>query len=395
MLSRRHRGAQMAEVLIGLVGDLLIDRERPDEALAEVGDLLAIPDILFGNLEASFTDEPHPAPSAGISLFPGAKNLDAFARAGFNVLSMANNHIVDAGHTAMLENRARLRAQGVKTCGAGENLDDARKPALIETNGLAIAFLAYASVFPMGYEARSNVPGLVPLRAYDLWRPALDNYHVPGTRPRAQTVPDDRDLALLANDIVQAKQQADLVFTSFHWGDYLRPYYLTDHETRTARWCIDQGVDMVIGHHHHALRGMEWYRGKPILYGLGHFVFDLRLTISEEFKAMQRTQVGEDHDFAVFPREAWPLLPLHPDTRMTLLAWARAGIAGVSDIGFIPCRLRPDGCVVAVDPASAEGREVIDYVGRCIASQRLNARITTDGATAFTGHKTLRVVAAA
>ena len=68
-----------------------------------------------------------------------------FARAGFDVLSMANNHIVDAGHAAMLENRARLRAQGVKTCGAGENLDDARKPAIIEAGGLKIAFLAYGT----------------------------------------------------------------------------------------------------------------------------------------------------------------------------------------------------------------------------------------------------------
>jgi poly-gamma-glutamate capsule biosynthesis protein CapA/YwtB (metallophosphatase superfamily) len=384
----------MKEVLIGMVGDLLIDRERPDEALAEVRDLLGVPDILFGNLEANFTDDPHPAPSVGIPVIPGGKNLDAFARAGFKVLSMANNHICDAGHAAMLENRARLRTQGVQTCGAGENIDDARKAAVIEAEGLRIAFLAYASVFPMGYEARSNMPGLVPMRAYDLWRPMLDNYHVPGTPPHARTVPDERDLAALADDIVKAKQQADLVFTSFHWGDYLRPYHLTDHEIRTARWCIDQGVDMVIGHHHHALRGMEWYRGKPVLYGLGHFVFDLRLKISEEFKAMQRTPQGEAQDFAVFPREGWPLLPLHPDTRMTLLAWVRASADGVSTMGFVPCRLRPDGRVVAVDPASGEGREVVDYVGRCNASQKLNAQITANGAPAFARHNALRVVAA-
>jgi len=385
--------AQIAEVLIGMVGDLLIDRERPDEALAEVGDLLAVPDILFGNLEASFADEPHPAPSVGIPVIPRGHNLDAFARAGFNVLSMANNHIVDAGHAAMLESRARLRAQGVKTCGAGENLADARKPAIIEAGGLKIAFLAYASVFPMGYEARSNVPGLVPLRAYDLWRPALDNYHVPGTPPRLQTVPDQSDLASLASDIAAAKQHADLVFTSFHWGDWLRPYHLTDHETRTAKWCVDEGVDMVIGHHHHTLRGMEWYRGKPILYGLGHFVFDLRLKISEEFKAMQHAMHAQAHDFAVFPREGWPLLPLHPDTHMTLFAWARAGAGGVSDLGFVPCRLRQDGRVVAVNPGSCEGREVIDYLNQCNQSQNLNAKIIADGAPIVGGHQSVRVVA--
>ena len=74
---------------------------------------------------------------------------------------------------------------------------------------------SYAAVFPMGYEARSNVPGLVPMRAYDLWRPALDNCHVPGMVPRIQTVPDAQDLAALAKDIAAAKQQADLVCASF------------------------------------------------------------------------------------------------------------------------------------------------------------------------------------
>jgi poly-gamma-glutamate capsule biosynthesis protein CapA/YwtB (metallophosphatase superfamily) len=384
----------VSEVLIGMVGDLLIDRERPDEALAEVRDLLAVPDILFGNLEANFTDDPHPLPSLGIPVIPGSENLDAFSRAGFDVLSMANNHVVDAGHATMLENRVRLRAQGVETCGAGESLDDARQPAILESGGLKIAFLAYASVFPMGYEARSNVPGLVPLRAYDLWRSALDNYHVPGTQPRAQTVPDHRDLAALGADIAHAKRQADLVFTSFHWGDFMRPYHLTDHETRTAKWCIDQGVDMVIGHHHHALRGMEWYRGKPILYGLGHFVFDLRLKISEEFKAMFGAMSEDTHNYAVYPRDGWPLLPMDPDMRMTLLAWARADAKGVNNIGFVPCRLRPDGRVVAVDPASSEGREVVEYVERCIASQKLNGRVVAEEAAELAGYKSLRVVAA-
>jgi Bacterial capsule synthesis protein PGA_cap len=384
----------MNSVLIGLCGDLLIDRDRPDEPLEEIGSLLAVPDVVFGNLEANFTDSPHPAPSAGIPVIPGAKNLDAFARAGFNVLSMANNHILDAGHAAMLENRARLRAQGVHTCGAGKNLEDARRPAIVNAQGIRMAFLAYASVFPMGYEARSNVPGLVPLRAYDLYRPAVDNYHVPGTPPLLTTIPDEQDLDALEKDIKKAKREADLVFASFHWGDFLRPFHLTQHERHTARWCVDHGVDMVIGHHHHALRGMEWYQGKPILYGLGHFVFDLRLVISDEIKARFSALDDSPDSYAVFPREGWPLLPLHPDTRMTVFAWARASSTGVSDLGFVPCRLCPDGRVVAVDPESGDGRAVVDYVGRCISTPNLNAQIVSVDAPALAGHKSVRVVAA-
>lgn len=381
----------MSGVLIGMVGDLLIDRADPDEALADVVDVLADPDVVFGNIEACFTDDPHPSPSGATPLYPGAHNLDAFARAGFDVLSMANNHTVDAGHAAMLENRVRLREKGVQTCGAGSNLADAREPALVNAGELSIAFLAHASVFPMGYEARSNVPGIAPMRAYDLWRAKVDNYHIPGALPRAQTVPDEVDLANLATDLAKAKEKADLVFTSFHWGDMLRPFYLSDHELRTARWAIDNGSDMVIGHHHHALRGMEWYKGKPIFYGLGHFVFDAKVDVSDEAKLM----IGTEPDgYGIFPREGWPLLPCHPDTRLTLFAWARADATGVRDIGFLPCRLRPDGRVEAVDRESEEGNEVIAYVEQCNTSQGLNARVTTENAIEIAGRRTVRIVPA-
>ncbi|SEL06268.1 poly-gamma-glutamate synthesis protein (capsule biosynthesis protein) [Sphingomonas palmae] len=382
-------GSAVTELLIGMVGDLLIDRDQPDEPLAPALPLLNTPDIMFGNLEACFTDDPHPSPSGATPLYPGSHNLDAFVRAGFDVLSLANNHMVDAGHAAMLDNIARLRSQGVHTAGAGANLTAARETAFVTAKGLTTGFVARASVFPMGYEARSNVPGIAPLRAYDLWRPFLDNYYIPGVPPRAQTVPDDGDLSNLASDLSDARSRADLVVASYHWGDMLRPFHLSDHERRTAYWSIDNGADLVVGHHHHALRGIEWYHGKPIFYGLGHFVFDARLEVSEEAKAM----IGTDPEsFGIFPRDGWPLLPTHPDTRMTIFAYARADAEGVRDIGFVPCRLRPDGRIEPVQRDSAEGQEVIAYVERCNTSQGLNARLTTDDATDLAGWSTVRVV---
>jgi poly-gamma-glutamate synthesis protein (capsule biosynthesis protein) len=292
----------------------------------------------------------------------------------------------------MLDNIDRLHQQGVATCGAGATLDDARRPAIVERQGMRIAYLAYASVFPMGYEARSNVPGLAPVRARDFWRPAVDNYHAPGTAPHCSTIPDEQDLAHTAADILIANKNAHLVIASFHWGDFLRPYHLTDHETRTARWAIDQGAHMVVGHHHHALRGIEWHQGRPIFYGLGHFVFDLDLQLSAEAEQMFAVIRETAGDYAIFPRPGWPLLPMHPDTRMTIWAWARADRSGITDIGFVPCRLRPDGSVDAVDPDSPEGREVVDYVATCNDTQGLNGRLTTDGAPVIAGRRSVRVL---
>jgi poly-gamma-glutamate synthesis protein (capsule biosynthesis protein) len=385
----------MSEILLGLVGDVLVDRDHPADVFSQVRELLAVPDILFANLEGVYTDDPRPVPTTISGAIAPAHNLDIYSKTGFNVMSLANNHILDAGYEAMLETRSRLRAQGVQTCGAGDCSAAAREPAIVEAGGIRVAFLAYASVFPVGYEARSNRPGLAPVRAYNCWRDAHPTVHVPGAYPLVQTVPDEADLAHLAEDIRDARQRADLVVTSFHWGDYTRPFHLTDHETRTARYCIDQGADMVVGHHHHALRGMEWYRGKPIMYGLGHFVFDMRVEWSDDYKnqlselnpAFSRARTP----YTTWPREGWPLLPMHEDTRMTVLAWARASRDGIRDIGFLPCCLTPDGAVHPLAIGSAESDAVVRYLEECNESQALGSRIVPANSAPIAGFRTHRV----
>jgi hypothetical protein len=387
----------MSEVLLGFVGDLLLNREQPDDVFRATGDALKTPDILFGNLEGAYSDDPKPPPGLNAMISGRARNLDAFSRAGFDVLSLANNHILDIGVDAMLENRTRLQAQGIATCGAGANLDEARTPAVVEANGVRVAYLAYASIFPLGFEATPARPGLVPVRAYDLWRTPLPHIHMPGARPVATTVPDEVDKTALALDIRQARKQADLVVASFHWGDQTRAFHLTDHEIRTARFAIEQGADMVIGHHHHAIRGMEWYRGKPILYGLGHFTFDfvLGMTAAELAVHLADMHAGDfwDAEYAVAPREGWPYLPMHEDTRMTVLAYARATADGIEEIGFLPCMIEADGHVRPLALGTEECEMLLYYFERCNRHHRLNGRAEA-GSRSLGGFQCVRVAAA-
>ena len=325
-----------------------------------------------------------------------ARNLDVYSEVGFNVMSLANNHILDVGCAAMLENRSRLRAQGVKTCGAGSCLADAREPAVVEAGGLRIAFLAYASIIPWGYEASLKTAGLVPLRAYDLWRTPLPHIHMPGAIPVSTNIPDQVDLSRLTDDIRRARERADVVVTSFHWGDQTRPFHLTHHEKTTARFCIDHGADMVVGHHHHAIRGMEWYKGKPIMYGLGHFVFDFRLGMTAEELEKRLLELSSDGywsaPYTVAPRKGWPLLPMHEDTRITMLAWAMASREGICDIGFLPCKLAPEGLVHPLQAGSDEADELMRYFERCNTSQGLNARAIAEGSVSIAGYPTVRVI---
>jgi poly-gamma-glutamate synthesis protein (capsule biosynthesis protein) len=238
-------------------------------------------------------------------------------------------------------------------------------------------------VFPLGFEARTHSAGLAPMRAYDVWRSPNPQIHLPGTPPIISSVPDERDLANLNRDIEAARRVADLVITSFHWGDYTRPFHLTDHEIRTARHCIDQGADMVVGHHHHALRGMEWYRGKPILYGLGHFVFDMKLQITQaDLHALLLDADPAGYwtktPYITGPREGWPYLPMHEDTRMTVMACAVADRSGVSDVGIVPCMLQPDGSVLPLPVQSSDAASVLRYLRQCNESQSLPASIALD-----------------
>jgi poly-gamma-glutamate synthesis protein (capsule biosynthesis protein) len=382
------------QIIIGLTGDLLFDRDDPATAFEKVKSALDSVDILSGNFEMPCTDDPHMAPSGGTLSLPGASNLKAFGAAGFDVLSLANNHIIDGGHDAMLYDREQLNLQGIATSGAGKNLAEAREPAIVEAGGVKVAFLSYASVFPMGYEANTTKPGLAPMRGYNLYREAFDNYQGPGLAPRVESIPDQTDLDNLREDIANAHKRADIVVASFHWGDFMKPFYLTDFETKIAHYCIDQGADMVVGHHHHTLRGMEWYKGKPIMYGLGHFIFDAHTDklVPPDLMKVLGNKTDDPNFYGFQVHEDWPLLALHPDARMTAMAWATVSEGKIDGIGFLPCRLHPDGSVAPVDPDSAEGKEVVEYVEKGCSTQGLNACIETEGAIELAGHRTVRVV---
>lgn len=238
----------MNAAIFGFVGDVFIDRDDPIDVFRHVRDVMATPDMLFGNLEGVYTDHPEPVPSAISPLSAARHNLTAYAPAGFDVMSMANNHAVDVGYRALLETRDQLRGDGIATCGAGVDIADARTPALLEKGGVRVAVLAYSSTFPIGYEARKGRPGLAPMRAYNFWREPYPN-HAPGRIPMITTVPDEADVADFRADIAGARKSAEIVIASFHWGDHTRAFHLTDHEKRTARLAIDEGADIVVGHH--------------------------------------------------------------------------------------------------------------------------------------------------
>jgi Bacterial capsule synthesis protein PGA_cap len=376
-MSRRQAGS--ARIL--LAGDVLVDREEPADAFSHIRDLLTSGDVVFGNCEAVYAAEPSIPPHVGAAIVADPSNVAGLIAAGFTVMSCANNHIGDGGQAAMFETARHLRDAGITPVGIGASLGEARAPAFVQANGVRIAVLAAASVFPYGYEARDDWPGLAPLRGYNLYEDADPYNWVPGALPRVRTFTDEDDLAALAAGIADARRDADIVLASFHWGDWTRPAHLTDHEVRVAHRAIDAGADIVAGHHHHLLRGVEWYRGRPIFYGLGHLIFDLGRTFTRLPPALvAELPAGEPDDYyGIAAREGWPQLPLHPDSRMTVVAWADVTAGGVREVGVVPCLINPQGQAVPLTPASADGQRVLRYLAWACADQGLHVSIDHTG----------------
>jgi Bacterial capsule synthesis protein PGA_cap len=360
-----------------LVGDVLVDRDDPLDAFAHIRGVLTAGDVLFGNCEGVYAATVSLPPHVGAAVIVDPSNMAGVASAGFTVMSCANNHIGDGGHAAMFDTAGHLRSAGIAPAGIGANLAEARAPVIVEARGLRVAVLAAASVFPYGYEARADWPGLAPVRGYNLYEDADPYNWVPGALPNVRTFTDEQDLAALEASIAAARREADVVLASFHWGDWTRPAHLTEHEIRVAHRAIDFGADIVAGHHHHLLRGIEWYRERPIFYGLGHLIFDLQRT----FERLPAGLVGEvpagrpDNYYGLAVRPGWPQLPMHPDARMTMVAWADISAGGVTGIGVIPCVINPQGQAVPLSADGEEGQRVLEYLAWTCADQGLRVSI--------------------
>lgn len=380
--------------LLGFVGDVYVDRANPDEAFDIVRDVLSVPDLLMGNCECAYSSEIEYSPGVTVPVAAHPRNIPSMANAGFDLMTLANNHALDAGHRGLFEMHAAFDKVGIAHVGTGHNLADARRPAILRAGDLTVAVLSYASFFPRGYEALDDWPGLAPIRAWNHYRDRLPNVWSPGTPPIVTTIPHDEDMANLREDVIAVRAEADLVVVQFHGGDYKHPFVLSDHELRIARFAVDNGADIVAAHHHHTLRGIEWYKDAPIFYGLGHFVFDLANFRGPKEIVTPGAELDPETDdsYDLAPRRGWPLLPWHRDGRMTMLAWVEIDGGKVSGAGFLPCMLNRAGQVYPVDAESADGRQVAAYVQQGCSVEDLNARLMVERDGRFAGLASVRVI---
>jgi poly-gamma-glutamate capsule biosynthesis protein CapA/YwtB (metallophosphatase superfamily) len=267
----------MAEsVTLLAVGDLVPSRPfaagtTPSPDFAATMRQIQSADIAFGDLEMPLSSTGHPKEKL-IAFHAAPELVDDLAATGFTILSLANNHSLDYGHDALFDTMAGLDRVGIRHLGAGQTLDEALAPVIIDTNGLKIGVLAFTALLPTGAAASPRRPGLAPIHvhvAYEV-NPYVE-MEEPGNPPRVKTWADPDDLAAFASAMRDVRPQVDVLAISAHWG-YGAGELLAEYQRPLGHALIDAGADVILGNHVHAVHGVEVYQGKPILYSPGNFI---------------------------------------------------------------------------------------------------------------------------
>lgn len=202
-------------------------------------------DVFMVNEEFPFSDRGTAAADKQFTFRLPPEKVSLFQEMGIDIVTLANNHALDFGTDALMDTCAALDGAGIRRVGAGANLDEAKKPVIMDIKGKKIGFLGASRVIPVGsWNATADEPGM------------LTTY----------------DPALLLEEIRTAKETCDFVVVYVHWG-IERDEMPQDYQRTMGKQYIDAGADMVIGSHPHVLQGMEYYNGRPIIYSLGNFVF--------------------------------------------------------------------------------------------------------------------------
>ncbi|CAG0947727.1 partial Capsule biosynthesis protein CapA, partial [Anaerolineae bacterium] len=194
------------DLILYAVGDIAPDRDDPGTLFQHVAGLLNQGDIAFCQLESVLSERGTPLPQARLVCRGKPQVARALKDAGFKIVSFASNHCMDLGREAFCDTLDVLNQEGLSVIGAGRNIAQARKPAIVETKGTRVAFLSYNSILPQAYWAEVDRPGCVPMRAFTIYEQV--EHDQPGTPCRIHTYPHRGDLNALVKDIHQAKSQA-------------------------------------------------------------------------------------------------------------------------------------------------------------------------------------------
>jgi len=368
-------------ITIHAVGDVSPARDRGEFLLAPTASVLSKADIGFCQLENPFSEKK--LARTGTSGYPLDKDREpssfddqlpcspadaaALVNAGLKVCSFASNRCFRMGQEGFLNTLDVLKEKNLHVIGAGRNIAEARKPALLNVKNTKIAFLGYNSVVAPGSEAQADKPGCAPVRASTSYQ-QVD--WQPGTPPKIITSAFSDDLSAMVDDIRKAKEQADVVIMSIHWGVHLIPAVIAMYQFEVGHAAVDAGADLILGHHPHILKGIEVYKGKPIFFSIGNFAFESWTGhTSPEGKAL----------YKVKPDPEYPSYLFSPECRMTMLLKILISDRKLDRVSFLPALVNKAGQTDLLAGNDKRFDEVRDYIQWTCRDQNLDTAFRREG----------------
>jgi poly-gamma-glutamate synthesis protein (capsule biosynthesis protein) len=345
------------------VGDLVLEDEGGERFLALAAPSLRKGNVVVGQGEIVFTDR-------GIQTYvemggpsPGCppNNMNALAAAGFNVITLAGNHIWDMGAPGIEDTVKGLNKLGIAVTGGGMNIDEARKPAVIERDGTRFGFLSYNCVGGVGQWATKLKPGCAYVRIISHYEMNGAN---PGGPPDVFTWAEPGSLKLMTEDIRKLRPLCDVLVVALHKGVLGFPDKLAAYDQQVSYAAIDAGADLILGHHAHILKGIEEYKGKVIFHGLGHFIFDVA-KLPQEF----RNPLGVSPGAPLYGPSFNP--GIDPLSRWTIIAKCTVDNGKISQVGYLPCLINEEK-QTEVLKHDARGQQMFDFMDRITKGAGLN-----------------------
>ena len=369
-------------------GDNIPSREDYDTLYQHVAPVLKDADITFGQVETVLIDKsiedlyPYVASQARMPCSSDPGVADGMKRNGYDIVSFSSNHALDYGRTHFLNTIDYLRNAGLEVIGVGKNEEDARRFSVIERKGTKIAFLGYCSILPQDYWAQEARPGMNPARGHTLYEQI--EHDQPGTPPRIHSWAHREDKARMIEDVKKAKELADIVVVSMHWGIHFTEAQVAEYQFEYAHDAIDAGADLILGHHAHILKPIEVYKGKVIFYSLGNFAMedpnnmardkatlrqDMRTSKKHQEMAKIRKGFGTGNTKKTFPEDCY----------YTMIAKIGIEDKKISRVSYLPAYIPEDFNPYIVKPDDALFGTIRDYMMKIDDMMDLDTVYTVDG----------------
>ena len=364
--------ADKKTVTLVAVGDIMPRRKHVEELFDLTRSILRGGDITIGQLERPISERSNMhRSSAEVRPRRLAKVL---ADTGFNIITFASNHTMDAGDDGVFETIDVLRENNIKVIGAGKNIKEARKPAIIERKGTKVGFLTYCSVMASGHEASAYRTGVCPIRVTTAYQISTVQ---PGNPPqRIITKANPADLSAMVEDIKKLRSSVDVLVVSQHWGIHFVTSPIAEYEYEIGHAAIDAGADIIIGTHAHTLKGIEVYKGKVILHCLGNFAFDHLIAGRT---SMPGGMAVDSHNYVIGPggHGGWKVDPDYPthafpiDCLKSILLKCDIADKKIQRVAFQPCWLTKKGQSEPLSRTDPRSEEVYRYIEWLCEDQKL------------------------